>query len=371
MQKATSAVVARMLPLIAGRDEGFDKGALLGNFHFAIAFADANELANSARNSDFKLRTCLGRPLRVATLPGRENLVYFGGRLYPTWSSLPAMWLLLRLSGSLGALVKALAGFGVNSVAPCQGLPTADGNVDVEGIEIHPDADPICLFSPITVEPAPMNVSSTGSPRLVTSRMASAIMSTGLAVGCGASSSSRSAPNEFRYIQRFEQFRHAGRRCWYEWRQPFENANHFVLTSVERSHPGVRFCPNAKIEECQIALATSGKKFVNVPPIHAGVDKGTVRRRSPQHRKRFGQEPGELTGIQFADGFNKILVLGAPLSRRKARDRDVVRRIDKAHACAQAFTNLIDEGLIVGVATANVVATAGPDIADGSDRWLV
>ena len=61
----------------------------------------------------------------------------------------------------------------------------------------------------ITVEPEPMNVSSTGSPRLVTSRMASAIMSTGLSVGCDASSSSRSAPNEFkpRYVQRFERFR--------------------------------------------------------------------------------------------------------------------------------------------------------------------
>ena len=150
-----------------------------------------------------------------------------------------------------------------------------------------------------------------------------------------------------------------------------ENANQFVLTSVERAHSGVGFCPNAKIEECQIALATSGKKFVNVPPVHAGEDKGTIARRSPQHGEGLRQECGELIRVQFADGFDKIPVLGAPLSRRKARDRDIVRRIDKAHACAQAFTDPIDEGLIVGVATANVVATAGPDIADGCDRWPV
>src|SRR5260370_13830478 len=98
---------------------------------------------------------------------------------------------------------------------------------------------------------------------------------------------------------------------------------------------------------------------------------GHHRTPTAQHGEGLRQESDELIRVQFADGFDKLPVSGAALSRRKARDRDVVGRVDEAHPCAQAFTGLIDEGLIVGVTTANAVTTAGPDIAYSCDRWPV
>jgi hypothetical protein len=58
------------------------------------------------------------------------------------------MSLLLCLRGhALGAIVKEFAGLGMKGVAARASLPTPDGDIDIEGVEIDSDADAAGLLS--------------------------------------------------------------------------------------------------------------------------------------------------------------------------------------------------------------------------------
>src|SRR5438105_2651108 len=57
------------------------------------------------------------------------------------------MLVFLRLRGqALGAIVEGFARFGMNSVATCLGLPAPDCDIDIEGVEIDPNADATSLL---------------------------------------------------------------------------------------------------------------------------------------------------------------------------------------------------------------------------------
>ena len=105
-----------------------------------------------------------------------------------------------------------------------------------------------------------------------------------------------------------------------------------------------------------------------MPPIHASINESGISRRALQHGKRIDQKCGELLGAQLADPLNELSVPDATFPRNKSINRQIVGRINEAHARAQAPVDLLNEGLITSVATANAVAAAGPDLADGCDR---
>jgi len=55
-----------------------------------------------------------------------------------------------------------------------------------------------------------------------------------------------------------------------------EDEHDFMLAAIERSHAGVVFCPSADVHKFGIDVASCGKQFTHVPPIHADVMQGAV-----------------------------------------------------------------------------------------------
>ena len=116
-------------------------------------------------------------------------------RAAPWCSSAPAPF---RCGACSRHFVERGVGAGQDGIPLREGLPAPDRDIDIKRVEIDAEADAADSLSSHerrarSKEGVEHNVAA---PRQ--SRMASAIMSTGLTVGCDASSSSRSAPNEFR-----------------------------------------------------------------------------------------------------------------------------------------------------------------------------
>src|SRR5690242_8260525 len=111
-----------------------------------------------------------------------------GGFPYPTVSSLRIFFLHLPFAVlHFGFDVAEQLDVGETSgVAASQVLPTADGGIDIEGIQLDRQIRPVRSAASKLV-PLPRKASSTMSPALEQSRIASMTRSTGLAVGCKAS----------------------------------------------------------------------------------------------------------------------------------------------------------------------------------------
>jgi hypothetical protein len=62
---------------------------------------------------------------------------------------------------------------------------------------------------------------------------------------------------------------------------------------------------------------------------------------------------------------DKLPMLDTAFSGHEAGDWHIVRGVDGAHIRPQTAADLINESLIAGIAAANPVATAGPNVPDG------
>src|ERR1700676_1105903 len=107
----------------------------------------------------------------------------------------------------------------------------------------------------------------------------------------------------------------------------FENKDEFMLTAVERSHPGVVFYPHAYILELGISNIASREKFAHVPPIHADKMQTWLHAVAGNESEHIGQKVCELFLGHFSRPHEEVLLLNLAFSADVSGNCNVIGRI--------------------------------------------
>lgn len=110
-----------------------------------------------------------------------------------------------------------------------------------------------------------------------------------------------------------------------------EHEHHFVLRTIERTHPGIGLGPDADVLQLIIDAVTCHQQLMRMAPVHANEVQGPFCRIGGKTRHDINKEPDKFLAGHFSGGHGKFTVADTAKAGDMSLNRDIIRRIGKDH----------------------------------------